>query len=507
MLDQAEIPIATSDESQTMSENVFRRIQAAIVKGEIAPGSKISEPELARTYGISRGPLREAIHRLEGQRLLVRVPHVGARVVSLSHAELIELYEIRESLEGMACRLAAERMTDAEIEELRQVLHTHERDAAFQAGVGYYQQEGDFDFHYRIIQGAGNRTLTQMLCGELYQLVRMYRIQFSATPNRPRQAFAEHHRILDAIADRDGELAELLMRRHIGASKRNIARHFPDGAPSSRVVGAINANHALLAKRAGFKAIYLSGGGVAAGSLGVPDLGITGLDDVLTDVRRITDVCDLPLLVDVDTGFGSSAFNVARTVKSMIKFGAAAIHIEDQVGAKRCGHRPNKEIVSQQEMVDRIKAAVDARTDDSFVIMARTDALAVEGLESALERAAACIEAGADMVFPEAITELEMYKLFASRVKAPILANITEFGATPLYTTEQLKSADVSIVLYPLSAFRAMNKAAENVYTAIRRDGTQQNVIDTMQTRMELYDRIDYHTFEQKLDALFAAKK
>ncbi|WEL44871.1 GntR family transcriptional regulator [Pseudomonas sp. CBSPBW29] len=233
MLDQLETPVVASDDSQTMSENVFRRIQAAIVKGEIAPGSKISEPELARTYGISRGPLREAIHRLEGQRLLVRIPHVGARVVSLSHEELIELYEIRESLEGMACRLAAERMTDAEIEELRQVLHTHERDAAFQAGVGY-QQEGDFDFHYRIIQGAGNRTLTQMLCGELYQLVRMYRIQFSATPNRPRQAFAEHHRILDAIADRDGELAELLMRRHIGASKRNIARHFPDGAPQSR---------------------------------------------------------------------------------------------------------------------------------------------------------------------------------------------------------------------------------------------------------------------------------
>ena len=189
MLDQAEASLALSDDSQTMSENVFRRIQAAIDKGEIAPGSKISEPELARTYGISRGPLREAIHRLEGQRLLVRVPHVGARVVSLSHAELIELYEIRESLEGMACRLAAERMTDAEIEELRQVLHTHERDEAFQAGLGYYQQEGDFDFHYRIIQGAGNRTLTQMLCGELYQLVRMYRIQFSATPNRPRKAF------------------------------------------------------------------------------------------------------------------------------------------------------------------------------------------------------------------------------------------------------------------------------------------------------------------------------
>lgn len=274
-----------------------------------------------------------------------------------------------------------------------------------------------------------------------------------------------------------------------------------------QIIGAINANHALLARHAGFRALYLSGGGVAAGSLGLPDLGINTLDDVLTDVRRITDVCDLPLLVDVDTGFGSSAFNVARTVKSMIKFGAAAIHIEDQVGAKRCGHRPNKEIVSQQEMVDRIKAAVDARTDDSFVIMARTDALAVEGLEAALDRAAACIEAGADMIFPEAITELSMYKTFAERVRAPILANITEFGATPLYTTEELASADVSLALYPLSAFRAMNKAAENVYTALRRDGTQKNVIDTMQTRMELYDAINYHAFEQSLDALFAQKK
>ncbi len=274
-----------------------------------------------------------------------------------------------------------------------------------------------------------------------------------------------------------------------------------------QVIGAINANHALLAQRAGFKAIYLSGGGVAAGSLGLPDLGITGLEDVLIDVRRITDVCDLPLLVDVDTGFGSSAFNVARTVKSMSKAGAAAIHIEDQVGAKRCGHRPNKEIVTQQEMVDRIKAAVDARTDDSFVIMARTDALAVEGLNSALDRAAACVEAGADMVFPEAITELEMYKLFAERVHAPILANITEFGATPLFTVDELREANVGLVLYPLSAFRAMNKAAENVYTAVRRDGTQKNVIDTMQTRMELYDRINYHAFEQNLDALFAQKK
>jgi len=274
-----------------------------------------------------------------------------------------------------------------------------------------------------------------------------------------------------------------------------------------QVIGAINANHALLAKRAGFKATYLSGGGVAAGSLGLPDLGISNLDDVLTDVRRITDVCDLPLLVDVDTGFGSSAFNVARTVKSMIKFGAAAIHIEDQVGAKRCGHRPNKEIVTKQEMVDRIKAAVDARTDENFVIMARTDALAVEGLEAAMERAVACVEAGADMIFPEAITELSMYKQFAAAVKVPILANITEFGATPLFTVDELRDADCGLILYPLSAFRAMNKAAENVYMAVRRDGTQKNVVDTMQTRMELYERIGYHDFEQKLDALFAQQK
>ncbi|MFI8483215.1 GntR family transcriptional regulator [Pseudomonas sp. NPDC078700] len=226
MLEATEAPIGSAEDGETRSEHVFRRIQAAIVQGEIAPGSKISEPELARTYGISRGPLREAIHRLEGQRLLVRVPHVGARVVSLNHEELIELYEIRESLEGMACKLAAQRMTQQEIDELREVLETHERDEAFQAGRGYYQQEGDFDFHYRIIQGSGNRTLSQLLCGELYQLVRMYRIQFSSTPNRPHQAFAEHHRILDAISDRDGELAELLMRRHIAASKRNIERHY-----------------------------------------------------------------------------------------------------------------------------------------------------------------------------------------------------------------------------------------------------------------------------------------
>jgi len=274
-----------------------------------------------------------------------------------------------------------------------------------------------------------------------------------------------------------------------------------------QVVGAINANHALLAKRAGYKAIYLSGGGVAAGSLGLPDLGISSLDDVLTDIRRITDVCDLPLLVDADTGFGSSAFNVARTVKSMIKFGAAGLHIEDQVGAKRCGHRPGKEIVSKEEMVDRIKAAVDARTDPNFVIMARTDALAVDGLEAALERAVACVEAGADMIFPEAITDLEMYATFAKAVNVPILANITEFGSTPLFTLDELRSAHVGLALYPLSAFRAMNKAADNVYRALRRDGTQKNVVDTVQTRMELYESINYHDFEQKLDALFAAQK
>lgn len=274
-----------------------------------------------------------------------------------------------------------------------------------------------------------------------------------------------------------------------------------------QVVGAINANHALLARRAGFRAIYLSGGGVAAGSLGLPDLGISGLEDVLIDVRRITDVCDLPMLVDADTGFGASAFNVARTIRSLIKAGAAAMHIEDQVGAKRCGHRPNKEVVSQQEMVDRIKAAVDARTDDSFVIMARTDALAVEGLDAALERAEACVEAGADMIFPEAVTQLALYREFTARLSVPVLANITEFGATPLYSTEELASVDVGLVLYPLSAFRAMNRAAENVYTAIRRDGTQQAVLDTMQTRQELYERIDYYEYERRLDELFAQQK
>jgi len=270
-----------------------------------------------------------------------------------------------------------------------------------------------------------------------------------------------------------------------------------------QVPGAICAYHAILAEKSGFQAIYLSGGGVAAGSLGVPDLGISSLDDVLTDVRRITDASSLPLLVDADTGFGTSAFNVARTVKSLIKFGAAAMHIEDQVGAKRCGHRPNKELVSKAEMVDRIKAAVDARTDPDFVIMARTDALAVEGLSAAIDRAGACVEAGADMIFPEAITDLAMYRQFAEAVKVPVLANITEFGATPLYTLEELKSANVAIALYPLSAFRAMNKAALEVYRTLRRDGTQKDVLDTMQSRAELYEFLGYHAFEQKLDALF----
>ncbi|EOX8031404.1 methylisocitrate lyase [Escherichia coli] len=271
-----------------------------------------------------------------------------------------------------------------------------------------------------------------------------------------------------------------------------------------QIVGTINANHALLAQRAGYQAIYLSGGGVAAGSLGLPDLGISTLDDVLTDIRRITDVCSLPLLVDADIGFGSSAFNVARTVKSMIKAGAAGLHIEDQVGAKRCGHRPNKAIVSKEEMVDRIRAAVDAKTDPDFVIMARTDALAVEGLDAAIERAQAYVEAGAEMLFPEAITELAMYRQFADAVQVPILANITEFGATPLFTTDELRSARVAMALYPLSAFRAMNRAAKHVYNVLRQEGTQKSVIDTMQTRNELYESINYYQYEEKLDDLFA---
>ena len=267
-----------------------------------------------------------------------------------------------------------------------------------------------------------------------------------------------------------------------------------------QIVGTINANHALLAKRAGFRAIYLSGGGVAAGSLGIPDLGITTLEDVLTDVRRITNVCDTPLLVDADTGFGISAFNIARTVKELIKAGAAAMHIEDQAGAKRCGHRPNKEIVSKSEMVDRIKAAVDARTDENFQIMARTDAIANEGIDSALDRIHAYIEAGADLVFPEAIESLADYSKISSAVSKPILANITEFGQTPLLTRDELAASGVGMILYPLSAFRAMNKAAENVFTSIRRDGTQANVIDTMQTREELYQAINYYEYEKALD-------
>ena len=273
-----------------------------------------------------------------------------------------------------------------------------------------------------------------------------------------------------------------------------------------QIAGAINAYAARMAERTGFKAIYLSGGGVAAGSLGLPDLGISTLDDVLIDIRRITDVCTLPLLVDVDTGWGG-AFNIARAVKSLIKFGAGAMHIEDQVQQKRCGHRPNKEIVSKEEMVDRIKAAVDAKTDSNFVVMARTDSLAVEGLQAAIDRACACVEAGADMIFPEAITELPMYRKFADAVKVPILANITEFGATPLFTTEELKSANVAMALYPLTAFRAMNAVALKVFQALRKDGTQKNVIDMMQTRNDLYDYLGYHAYEQKLDKLFAQSK
>jgi len=273
-----------------------------------------------------------------------------------------------------------------------------------------------------------------------------------------------------------------------------------------QVIGAICAYHALLAKRAGYRALYLSGGGVAAGSLGMPDLGISNLDDVLIDVRRITDVCDLPLLVDSDTGFGASAFNVARTVRALAKAGAAATHIEDQVGAKRCGHRPGKELVSTEEMCDRIKAAVDARADASFVIMARTDGLAGEGLDPALARAARYAEAGADMIFPEAVTELGQYRKFVDAVKVPVLANITEFGKTPLFTVDELRSAGVSIALYPLSAFRAMNKAALAVYEAVRRHGTQKDVLGSMQTRDELYDFLDYHSYERKLDELFASR-
>jgi methylisocitrate lyase len=274
-----------------------------------------------------------------------------------------------------------------------------------------------------------------------------------------------------------------------------------------QIVGAINANHALLASQAGFKAIYLSGGGVAAGSLGIPDLGITTLNDVLIDIERITNVTETPLLVDVDTGFGPSAFNVARTVKSLIKAGAAALHIEDQVGAKRCGHRPGKEIVPKEEMVDRLKAAVDARTDDAFVIGARTDAIAGEGIDKAIERAVAYKEAGADFIFAEAVADLSQYQRFVDATGIPVLANITEFGMTPLYTVGELKDAGVGIVLYPLSAFRAANKAAQNVYHTIRTEGSQKNVLASMQTRAELYESIGYHAYEEKLDTLFKKNK
>ncbi|HXS51368.1 MAG TPA: methylisocitrate lyase [Usitatibacter sp.] len=274
-----------------------------------------------------------------------------------------------------------------------------------------------------------------------------------------------------------------------------------------QVPGAINAYHAILARASGFRAIYLSGGGVAAGSLGMPDLGISNLDDVLTDIRRITDACDLPLLVDVDTGFGASAFNVARTTRSLVKFGAAAMHIEDQVGAKRCGHRPGKELVSKEEMVDRIKSAVDARTDPAFFIMARTDAIASEGLERGIERALACVEAGADGIFPEAVTDLEMYRKFKQAVKVPVLANITEFGKTPLFTVDELRAAGVDIALYPLSAFRAMNAAALEVYGELRAKGTQKDVVEAMQSREDLYRYLGYHEYERKLDALFARSK
>ena len=270
-----------------------------------------------------------------------------------------------------------------------------------------------------------------------------------------------------------------------------------------QVVGAINAYHARLADATGYRALYLSGGGVAAGSCGIPDLGITSLEDVLVDLRRITDITNLPVLVDIDTGWGG-AFNIARTIRSMIKAGAGAVHIEDQIQQKRCGHRPNKSIVTQVEMVDRIKAAVDAKVDSDFIVMARTDALSVEGLNAAIERACACVEAGADMIFPEAMTELSMYKKFVDAVGVPVLANITEFGSTPLFTIEELASVNVSLALYPLSAFRAMNAAALKVYSSLREEGTQKNVVDLMQTREELYDYLAYHDYEKKLNELFS---
>lgn len=273
-----------------------------------------------------------------------------------------------------------------------------------------------------------------------------------------------------------------------------------------QVMGAITAYAGLMAKRVGYKALYLSGGGVAANSLGMPDLGISSMEDVLIDARRIVDATGMPLLVDIDTGWGG-AFNIARTIKTFTRAGVAAVHMEDQVGQKRCGHRPGKEVVSLQEMVDRVKAAVDAKTDSSFVLMARTDAAAVEGIDSAIERACAYVEAGADMIFPEAMTSIEDYRKFKAAVKVPILANLTEFGSTPFYTTDELRGAGVDIALYCCGAYRAMNKAALNFYETVRRDGTQKNIIDTLQSRADLYDYLNYHSYEDKLDALFVQSK
>ena len=273
-----------------------------------------------------------------------------------------------------------------------------------------------------------------------------------------------------------------------------------------QVMGAITAYAGLMARRVGYKALYLSGGGVAANSLGIPDLGISTMEDVLTDARRIVDATGLPLLVDIDTGWGG-AFNIARTVKSFIRTGVAAVHMEDQVGQKRCGHRPGKEVVTRGEMVDRVKAAVDARTDGDFVIMARTDAAAVEGIDSAIERAVAYVEAGADMIFPEAMKTLDDYRRFKAAVKVPILANLTEFGSTPFFTTDELREAGVDIALYCCGAYRAMNKAALNFYETVRREGTQKNIVDTLQTRAELYDFLGYHGYEEKLDQLFASSE
>lgn len=298
------------------------------------------------------------------------------------------------------------------------------------------------------------------------------------------------------------------MKLSVGAKFRQAVQ---DNDPL-QIVGTVNPYCAMMAKNLGHQAIYLSGGGIANASYGLPDLGITTLNDVLVDVERITNACDLPLLVDIDTGFGG-AFNIARTIRAMEKAGAAAIHMEDQVAQKRCGHRPNKAIVSQQEMVDRVKAATDARSDESFVIMARTDALAVEGIDSAIERAIACVEAGADMIFPEAMNQLDQYVKFSEALKSatgkhvPILANITEFGQTPLYNCKELAKSHVDMVLYPLSAFRAMNKAAENVYKHLLVEGNQEALLDSMQTRKELYEHLNYHDYENKLDQLFSSEE